>query len=69
MLKLLFIIIGFSFCVFTILIFSLIKAGRRADKAEESILAIIQSGSPDDAVPVLEDTLKLQEIASNALKA
>jgi hypothetical protein len=62
MLILLFIIIGFSFCFFTILIFSLIKAGRRADKAEESMLAIIQPSSLAGDVPVLEDSLKSQEI-------
>jgi ABC-type uncharacterized transport system substrate-binding protein len=73
MLILLFIIIGFLFCFFTILVFSLMGAGRRADKAEESILAIIQPDSLDDAVRALEDALKLQEIAlehtSTTLKA
>ena len=41
MLTFIFIILGLGFCFFVTFMFSLAKAGRRADIGEEKILAII----------------------------
>ena len=42
----LFALLGLGACFFTIIVFSLIKAGRRADEGEEKILRIISPASP-----------------------
>ena len=39
-----------SVCLFTILIFSLMKAGRRADEGEEKILEVLSSAPPSSDI-------------------
>jgi hypothetical protein len=41
------------------LIFILVKAGRRADEGEEKILAIMLTDSSSNTVTVLDDSAKL----------
>ena len=48
--SLLFLSLGMSVCLFTILIFSLMKAGRRADEGEEKILEILSSARPSSDI-------------------
>jgi len=59
MLTLLFIVIGLVCCFPVMLIFILVKAGRRADEGEEKILAIMLTDSSSNTVTVLDDSAKL----------
>ena len=48
-------VIGFSFCFFIVFMFSLIKAGSKADKLEEDLASIILGDSLDNASLVSKD--------------
>jgi hypothetical protein len=61
MLIFLFIILGLVFCLFTFFLFSLVKAGRRADKDEEKFLDILSTSinNSEKSANVIE--IKYQE--------
>lgn len=56
-----FIILGLGFCFFIALIFSLVKAGRRADEGEEKILDIISPSIKNTVKPANTMDLKHHE--------
>ena len=58
--SLLFLSFGMSVCLFAILIFTLMKAGRRADEGEEKILEVLSSVQPNS--DITDATAQISEV-------